>query len=140
MDYGIIDIIMRCEYVSAFCIGLFEQTKNKQSDKVRIWLYGDSSGLEYVVFDRGNCVMVNFFKKKKKDETFANGRVIVTSFKELKKDDFPHENWDMFFLHYDGRIYVDSENKANEAIISILKILVQYPKAELRRYYFWRSG
>lgn len=79
--------------------------------------------------------MVNFLKKKKKDEVFANGRVIITDFKELKKDDFPqHEDGDVFFLHYDGRIFFDSENEASEPIVSILKILTQYSKADLRKW------
>ena len=79
--------------------------------------------------------MVKIFGKKKKAEVFANGRIIVTDFSKLKKEEFPqYENGDMFFLHYDGKIYLDSEDEANEAIISVLKILVQYPKAELRKF------
>lgn len=79
--------------------------------------------------------MVKIFGKKKKEEVFANGRIIVTDFSKLKKEEFPqYENGDMFFLHYDGKIYLDSKDEANEAIISVLKILVQYPKAELRKF------
>lgn len=79
--------------------------------------------------------MVKIFDKKKKGEVFANGRIIVTDFKKLKKEDFPqYEDGDMFFLHYDGNIYIDIADEANEAIISTLKILVQYPKAELRKF------
>ncbi len=79
--------------------------------------------------------MVNPFKKKIKEEVFANGRVIVTDFSKLKKENFPqYKNGDMFFLHYDGKIYIDSTNEANEAIVSTLKILVQYPKTELRKF------
>lgn len=79
--------------------------------------------------------MVNPFKKKEKKETFANGRIIVTDFKNLKKEDFPQcERADMFFLDYDGRICIDSGNEANAAIISILKIISQYPQAELRKW------
>ena len=79
--------------------------------------------------------MVKIFGKKKKEEVFANGRIIVTDFNKLKKEEFPqYENGDMFFLHYDGKIYIDITDEANEAIISTLKILVQYPKAELRKF------
>ena len=79
--------------------------------------------------------MVEFFKKKKKEEVFANGRIIVTDFNKLKKKEFPqYKNGDMFFLHYDGKIYIDITDEANEAIVSTLKILVQYPKAELRKF------
>lgn len=79
--------------------------------------------------------MVKIFGKRKKEEVFANGRIIVTDFSKLKKEEFPqYENGDMFFLHYDGKIYVDITDEANEAIISALKILVQYPKAELRKF------
>jgi len=79
--------------------------------------------------------MVNPFKKKVKEEVFANGRIIATGFSKLKKENFPqYEKGDMFFIHYDGKIYLDSENEANEAIVSVLKILVQYPKAELRKW------
>ena len=37
----------------------------------------------------------------------------------------------MFFVHYNGKIYLDSKDKANEAIIMLLKMLVQYTRAEL---------
>lgn len=76
--------------------------------------------------------MVDLFRKKKNEEIFANGRIIVTDFKKLKKEDFPqYENGDMFFVHYNGKIYLDSKDKANEAIIMLLKMLVQYTRAEL---------
>ena len=76
--------------------------------------------------------MVDLIRKKKNEEIFANGRIIVTDFKKLKKEDFPqYENGDMFFVHYNGKIYLDSKDKANEAIIMLLKMLVQYTRAEL---------
>ena len=51
--------------------------------------------------------MVKFFEKKSEKEIFANGRIIVTDFRKLKKEDFPKCNsGDMFFLHYDGKIYI----------------------------------
>lgn len=76
--------------------------------------------------------MVNLLRKKEKGEVFANGRIIVTDFKKLKKEDFSqYEKGDMFFVHYDGKIYLDSKDKANEAIIMLLKMLVQYTRAEL---------
>lgn len=79
--------------------------------------------------------MVDFFKKKKKEETFANGRIIVTDFKKLKKEDFPqYENGDMFFVHYDGKIYLDSKEEANGAIIMLLRMLVQCPRTELLEF------
>lgn len=79
--------------------------------------------------------MVKIFDKKKKGEVFANGRIIVTDFKKLKKEDFPqYEDGDMFFLHYDGKIYLDSEENANEAIIMLMKMLIQYPVKELRKF------
>lgn len=79
--------------------------------------------------------MVKIFEKKKKGEVFANGRIIVTDFKKLKKEDFPqYEDGDMFFLHYDGKIYLDSEENANEAIIMLMKMLIQYPVKELRKF------
>lgn len=78
--------------------------------------------------------MVKVFRRKK-EEVFANGRIIVTDFKKLKKEEFPqYEKGDMFFLHYDGKIYLDSEDGANEPIISALKVLVKYPKSELRKF------
>lgn len=78
--------------------------------------------------------MVKVFGRKK-EEVFANGRIIVTDFKKLKKEEFPqYEKGDMFFLHYDGKIYLDSEDGANEPIISALKVLVKYPKSELRKF------
>lgn len=76
--------------------------------------------------------MVDFLRKKEKGEVFANGRIIVTDFKKLKKEDFPqYEKGDMFFVHYDGKIYLDSREEANEAIIMLLKMLIQYSRAEL---------
>lgn len=79
--------------------------------------------------------MVNFLRKKDKKESFENGRIIVTDFRKLKKDDFPKYNiGDMFFLHYDGKIYLDSNEKANEPVIAVLKVLAQYPKSELRKW------
>lgn len=78
--------------------------------------------------------MVDFLRKRKKEEIFANGRIIVTDFIKLKKEEFPqYEKGDMFFLHYDGKIYIDSANKANEAIIMLLKMLISYTRAELLR-------
>ncbi len=76
------------------------------------------------------------FKKKVKEEVvLAGGRVIVTDFGKLKREDFPqYEVGDMFFMNYDGKIYINSADEANEAIISVLKILVQYPKAELQKW------
>lgn len=79
--------------------------------------------------------MVNIFKKKQKEETFAGGRVIVTDFSRLKKDDFSqYKKGDMFFLHHDGKIYIDSGDEANECIVTLLKILIQYPKKELKKW------
>lgn len=79
--------------------------------------------------------MVKILKKREKEEVFANGRIIVTDFKKLKKENFPqYRDDDMFFLHYDGKIYIDSEDPANEAIVSLLKNLVQYPKKVLKQW------
>lgn len=79
--------------------------------------------------------MVNLLRKKEKGEVFANGRIIVTDFKKLKKEDFPqYEKGDMLFTHYDGKIYLDSKDKANEAIIMLLKMLVPYSRAELLKF------
>lgn len=79
--------------------------------------------------------MVKILKKEKKEEVFANGRIIVTDFKKLKKENYPqYRDDDMFFLHYDGKIYIDSEEPANEAIVSLLKTLVQYPKKVLKQW------
>lgn len=76
--------------------------------------------------------MVKILKKKLKKEVFANGRIVVTDLEKLKKEDFPQYNsGDMLFLHYDGKIYIDSNNDGNEAIVMLLKMLVQYPMAEL---------
>lgn len=76
-----------------------------------------------------------FLRKKEKEEVFANGRIVVTNFKKLKKGDFPaYENGAMFFMHYDGKIYLDSKEEANGAIIMLLKMLIQYPKAELLKF------
>lgn len=76
--------------------------------------------------------MVDIFKKKIKKEIFAGGRIVVTDFKKLKKEDFPqHENGKMFFMHYDGKIYLDSRDEANGVIIMLLKMLVPYSRAEL---------
>ncbi|MCM1189366.1 MAG: hypothetical protein NC541_08725 [bacterium] len=78
--------------------------------------------------------MVNPFRKKgTAEEVFAGGRIIVTDFSKLKKGNYPQYT-DMLFLNYDGKIYLDSEEEANEAIIMVLKMLVQYPKAELRKF------
>ena len=71
----------------------------------------------------------------KKEKRFANDRIIVTDFKKLKKNEFPQcKDGHMFFVHYDGKIYLDSNEKANEPIISTLKILSQYPKSVLRKW------
>ncbi|MCM1325239.1 MAG: hypothetical protein NC094_01315 [Bacteroidales bacterium] len=77
--------------------------------------------------------MVNFFKKKGVEEVFAGGRVIVTDFGKLKKGNYP-QYADMLFMNYDGKIYLDSMEGANEAVIMIFKMLVQYSKAELRKF------
>lgn len=79
--------------------------------------------------------MVKIFGKKQKEEVFANGRIIATDFSNLKKKDFPqYEKGDMFFLNHDGKIYIDITDTANEAVVLVLKLLAQYPKAELRKY------
>lgn len=79
--------------------------------------------------------MVKILKRKKKEEVFAGGRVIVTPFSELNKKDFPqYKDDDMFFLHYDGKIYINKEDPANEAIVILLKNLVQYPKKVLKQW------
>lgn len=79
--------------------------------------------------------MVNPFKKKIAEEVFAGGRIIVTDFSKLKKEDFPlFEKGDMILFRHDGRIYIDSQDEASEAIVRVFKLLAQYPKAELRRW------
>lgn len=79
--------------------------------------------------------MVKILKKKKKEEVFAGGRIVVTPFSELNKKDFPqHKDGDMFFLHYDGKIFINSLDPANEAIVILLKNLVQYPKKVLKQW------
>lgn len=82
--------------------------------------------------------MVKILRKNKKganEEVFAGGRIVVTDFNKLKKEDFPqYEDGDMFFLHYDGKIYVNSRDQANEAIVILLKYLVQYPKKVLKQW------
>lgn len=80
--------------------------------------------------------MVNFIRKKEKGEVFANGRIIVTDFRKLKKENFPtyKDKSMLFFIHYDGKIYLDSKDEANEAIIMLLKMLVPYSRAELLKF------
>lgn len=79
--------------------------------------------------------MVKFFGRKQKEEVFANGRIIVTDFSKLKKEEFPqYEKGDMFFVHYDGKIYLDSKDKVNETIIMLLKMFVPYSRAELLKF------
>ena len=132
---GIFNFVVCSECAFTWRIGVFEQRADKQGDKDRVFFYGGGFGSEYAVFDRGRCAMVKFFGRKQKEEVFANGRIIATNFSKLKKEEFPqYENGDMFFLHYDGKIYIDITDEANETIISTLKILVQYPKAELRKF------
>lgn len=78
--------------------------------------------------------MVKIFENKKK-ETFANGRIVVTDFQKLKKRNFPkYEDGEMFFLDRDGKIYIDSNDEANEPIILLLKTLIQYPQAALQEW------
>lgn len=132
MDYISINLALYCKFTFILCISIFLQKKNGHGIKNRVYLYGDGSGVRYILFDWGRAAMVNFLRKKEKGEVFANGRIIVTDFKKLKKEDFPqYENGDMFFLHYDGKIYLDSEDEANEAVIMLLKMLIQYPRSEL---------
>lgn len=77
--------------------------------------------------------MVKFFEKKKIAEVY--GRIIVTPFRKLKKEYFPHyKDDDKFFLNFDGKIYVNSTEAASEGIVSLLKILAQYPKKELKKW------
>lgn len=79
--------------------------------------------------------MVKILKKKKKTEVFANGRYIITPFRKLKKEYFPrYEDDDMFFLNYNGTIYINSEDPANEAIVILLKNLAQYSKKVLKQW------
>lgn len=74
-------------------------------------------------------------KKFRKHKEMANGRIVLTDFRKLKKENFPqYENGDMLFMHYDGKIYIDSADEANEAIVLVLKLLAQYPKAELQKW------
>ena len=135
MDSGGIDSSLHGECVLACGAGIFRQRKNGQAHKNRVRLYVRGSGAGYGVFDRGCGAMVKFFEKKAEKEIFANGRIIVTDFRKLKKEDFPqYSSGDMLFLHYDGKIYIDSNEKANESIIFALKFLVQYPKAELQKW------
>ena len=134
MDYDGIDSSLPGECVLACGAGIFWQRQNGQADKNRVRLYVRGSGAEYGVFDRGCGAMVKFFEKKVEKEIFANGRIIVTDFRKLKKEDFPqYSSGDMLFLHYDKKIYISSE-EANEPIVSALKVLVQYPKAELQKW------
>lgn len=81
--------------------------------------------------------MVKLWKKEKekKERILANGRLIVTDFKKLKKEDFPYfEDGDFFFLSCDGRIYLDSEEEANEAMIILLELLTRYSREDLRKW------
>lgn len=82
--------------------------------------------------------MVKILRKNKKganEEVFAGGRIIVTPFSKLKKGDYQQfEKDDLFFLNYDGRIIVNSEEEANVPIVSLLKTLVQYPKKTLKQW------
>lgn len=79
--------------------------------------------------------MVKFFGRKQKEEVFADGRIIITDFRKLKKDNFPtYKSGDMFFMDFDGKVYLDSVDKANEVVITVWKMLVQFTKAELRRF------
>lgn len=82
--------------------------------------------------------MVKILRKNKKganEEVFAGGRIIVTPFSKLKKGDYQQfEKDDLFFLNYDGRIIVNSEEEANIPIVSLLKTLVQYPKKTLKQW------
>lgn len=78
--------------------------------------------------------MVKIFENKKK-ETFANGRIVVTDFQKLKKRNFPkYEDEEMLFLDRDGKIYIDSNDEANEPIILLLKTLIQYPQEALQEW------
>ena len=79
----------------------------------------------------------NIFAKKKKAEAevLANGRIILTDFKKLKKGDYPnYGDGIMFFLHYDGKIYFDSKNEFTEALIIAYKPLVECSRADLREW------
>lgn len=82
--------------------------------------------------------MVKILQKNKKganEEVFAGGRIVVTPFSKLNKKDFPqYEDGDMIFLHYDGKIYINQSDPANEAIVILLKNLVQYPKKVLKQW------
>ena len=82
--------------------------------------------------------MVDFFKKRKKaDETqvLANGKIVITPFSKMDKTDFPQEDAvEMFFLSPDGRIVFNSEEPANEALIQVYKILVNYSRADLEKW------
>ena len=74
-------------------------------------------------------------EKKASPRTLANGRIVVTDFRKLKKEDFPNfEDGDIFFLSYDGRVFFDSEEGANEALIILLELLTQRSRADLREW------
>lgn len=78
--------------------------------------------------------MVKIFEKNKK-ESFANGRIVVTDFQKLKKRNFPkYEDEEMLFLDCDGKIYIDSNDEANEPIILLLKTFTQYTQETLQEY------
>lgn len=135
MDSGGIDSSLHGECVLACGAGIFRQRKNGQANKDRVRLHGYGSVAEHGIFDWGCNLMVKMFGKKEKREAFANGRIVVTDFKKLNADDFPnYKNGDMFFMDFDGRIYIDSREEANEPIVSVLKVLVQYPKVELQKW------
>lgn len=83
--------------------------------------------------------MVNIFskKEKRKDGTkvLANGKIVVTPFSQMEETDFPQGSiGEMFFLSPDGKIIFDSEEPANESLIEVFKILVQYSRPDLEKW------
>lgn len=123
---------MRSRHVLIWCIGIFAERKDRQNIENGIQLYDVGTDSEYFVYDRGVLSVVNLFEKKGK-EVFAGGRIIVTDFRKLKKDDLPaYEEGDGVVVNYDGKVYINSRAVSSEIIIPIFKILVEYPMDKLK--------
>lgn len=83
---------------------------------------------------------MNFLKKKRKEEVFANGKIVIVDFSELNPDGFLYNDQSLNFeeqlavLSYDGKFFVNRMQEEYEYLSNIFQILICEPRYNLDQF------